>query len=805
MSNPIRDPTDDLPAVTEQLTQFQDGEARSTVEHEGQKHADLWEGNSNFPDQQLGVVLSRNYVIDAFDWNTQLGLIRQFQFPQQLCAIPQITDKTRQFRYFRAKGVKIGVRVNTTAFHYGRMCISHVIGQTDYAPSGGIASWAHDTTPEQRYQNKPVLISAMDAEVVEYTIPWHTQWGWLPIQPNGSIETFAMARMARVSLDVLVPLGFVNGATPTADVTIFANFIEPELQGPRVSHFADTETYIPQMSTEAIGKAIDGVLSGHESVGDGIMATLSAAAPLLEVAAILDKPTTMSAPVYVESAPGRDMAFGSGIDNANKLSLHPDAALATTPGIIDAGSGNFSVLEICKTPGYLGQFVIDKSRARDTPIGTLNNSPTTKLFPNEAGRNNQWDPDGINQVTYLKNVASMFKYWRGSLKYLMVFTCSKFVSTRMRICYFPPGVPVPAEGDLKLGTRGDFWSKVYDISGDTIINLEVPFLYEYMYANVGAMSETTGQGPSIGSLLFFLENRIVTTDSAGDSSIYCDIWQYAGDDFQLGFYTGIPFNEDLANDSNWGWTLYSSPLGPEPGENPDIQENKARTTLQPRKRKKRSPHIPKGDTYTPQCSIHEQAALPAEPIVAHTQVMEQGFSQPEKQQNITDLWKRYTRCRQWELNVTNVSRSFPYMIFDGAGEWTEGTQTSIYFLLSMFVYRRGSVRAKIFRPKAVNSDPWGVFITAANLNVNASSWGGGGGGYITAGAPADFLEFEIPYYAAVPYRNVQVTDTRFTMQNQYWHAYNVEDGLDTYWAVGDDFQVGGLFSPLLWKKQTPGP
>jgi hypothetical protein len=126
----VRDETVEYPSDVEQLTVFKENEMLRQID-EGRPDAQFWKQKNPFEVIEQEQVLGRVYDIDTITWNAQAtgSVLGTYYFPDDLFAIPQVASKLEWFRFFRAKGVKIGVRMNSTAFHYGRIAISYTVGE----------------------------------------------------------------------------------------------------------------------------------------------------------------------------------------------------------------------------------------------------------------------------------------------------------------------------------------------------------------------------------------------------------------------------------------------------------------------------------------------------------------------------------------------------------------------------------------------------------------------------------------------------------------------------------------------------
>lgn len=245
-----------------QLTEYLDASHSVTDAAPNASPDSLWKGTSPLADQGLTAVLSRSYQLGVFTWTTSArgtDIVPSMDVLATLLAIPNIAEKVAYFKYFRCKGVNLTIRVNATPWHYGTLVLSSTVNNSqDWHNSSNAAS-------SQYFNNRPVLVDASSADAVNYEIHWKNlnQWYDTPASTPVNPMTFRMT--------VGVPLSMIGSVINPARVTVFANFIDPEVALPKGDSLA---TVIAQSgrikkSKEARDKSTQGsVVSDISSFAD---------------------------------------------------------------------------------------------------------------------------------------------------------------------------------------------------------------------------------------------------------------------------------------------------------------------------------------------------------------------------------------------------------------------------------------------------------------------------------------------------------------------------------------------------------
>lgn len=816
----------------ENLTVFVEEEEimKSTVDNP--TYGEFWDAQRTIPNQNLSTVLSRVYQIDTVTWATASlfgDVLGQYKFPNALFAMPQISQLLTYFQYFRCRGVRIGIRLNSTIMHYGALCLSEIVGGSTNVPE------YNDIDGFQMLNNNPHIISAMKQDTVELTIPWTNPVSWIYLPLNVAEDDM----IARVSLSVLFPLLADAASATSVTVTVFANFIAPELTGPRSPSFPglvtpkhgvkinesglcdwfgtcfgsaepkdlpelDKEETIPtyeELYAQVFGKKftspetdsaapssavfrekwkersisptegkglkinesrkhpeaqakMDGVFSDVQETFKAIVEVgelASSFAKVIGPIAALDKPSSGDGPNHMQPIFGRDMPSGRGVDGAVKLSLDPGACIAHDVEALTTGKSDRNIYEIVRTPGFVMQYAMTNASVPGDKLFTLSIDPMNNYRRIVATKEYVYP-------TYLSWYSSMFKFWRGSLKFHVKFCTSRFTTTRIRAVW-TWGATIPAT--LPNNEVGDIVSRMFDVTGDTDVNFTIPWLHQYLWEDVSITELTPGSTATnpIGWLTFYLVNEIVNGDPNVVPTVYVATWISAGNDFQLNLFTGIP---SIATTSVGTATSVSL-----------IQENKS-TPM------KKNVGIKKNES-----CIWSDARFDDDPIIETHAFVETGYCAPEVYGDIVELGKRY--CVIGNGGVFTLWDTDPTTAQDF---------TLQSWLAAPFRFMRGSRRFKIFYDPTVASTTPAVWFPSSTDNVV------GRPEIANALYVSPVMEFEIPWYSRVP--AVQVMSSSYVDKQTFLYSgatVPLSVNARVYQAFGDDVSLIAMYAPPVLIQQ----
>jgi hypothetical protein len=723
-------------------------------------------------------------VIDVYNWtSSSVGTqIFNLDIIPTLLAIPNIAEKVAYYRYFRCKGVRLTLRPTATPWHYGCLAISYV--------RNGSQTLNQSTTGGVQYMNNNTfLLDASSAKAVDIDIPWVwiDQWVNTASVPTGIILT---------TCTVAVALSMIGTSLIDAKLTLFANFIDPECALPKansVSSIVFTEEgpkkAIPQSSRklrnrEAETKSKDHLQEGSSSSAltsvFNILAGLDEAAEMLQGAssllALLDKPTTVSAAQRIVNARNVDLVGIEGLDNSVKLSAKPTAALGTPVGSIGEDTFSPDVYSVVRTPGYVGRFSLTDVTSEGTKLFTLPLRPGAFTDASTASTVTYYTP------SYLAWYGALFRLWRGGLKVMIHFVGCAYMTARLRIVWVPPNSTIPAT--ISDNESGDWISEVVEVTGSMDYSVTIPYLSPTIYKTtpVGLIStyftkEAAPAADTLGSLVIFLCNPMVTITTTLTPTITGIVYGAAAEDFQFGL-----FGAGLRNSSDWSNQVVFSPTS--------------------------GARVPKA---RPETSPNATFSHSFRAMVAYRPALETGLATSEDYSDLPSLCKRYAVYPLYPEEESS------YVYSDHAA-WNFGlllpdatTVNHFGWITGCFVNLRGSRRFKfMWPPVAVAATPPHA-IRALNPGTSGiweygRSWPDYLPGYQ---ADESSLEIEVPWdstcafttrnlVGTLPPLNTLGTWVQLPVTNA---STNVQVG--TYCsAAGDDFGMAVLQAPPTCRVDT---
>jgi len=622
-------------------------------------------GISNpYPDQTPKELLQRTYKVAEFTWGpiTSTNIV---DFPASLTVIPQIADKLKQYRYMRSS-VKVQVKLLTTQYHYGAYMVSWIPNHntTDYAG-----------TIRQQSANRPIVISAADQGTAVFDIPYINPYLFWDTTENKN-------QICRLFLSPITPLLRASSSvTDTVKVQVYASFVDPIVTGyigqsswadmadddvtedvvkdcnkimgvktkrrrykkPKEKPVVPTAKSARTMQYEALKKTATGVIETGAKATSSISTFFEklpmigglvedAIMPIFSALSILDKPTSVTTSDKCILSFANDLSLGSGLDNSNVLSLHPITPLSMDLDVAGENimSGSMTINRVIRTP-----------MIRD--VVTLTNANQTwsnVVIPRHPSY-------GDDFVAY---ISRFFRYWRGSIKYMLCFYTSTFITARVRISVRYNNNAITDLND------GDIVSRLVDIKGDTVVELSVPYLWHTLY-------RTTQPQQLLPIITVSLTSPIVGLSIDTDPSIAMVAWRAAGEDFI--FNQLVTFTTDTEMDF----------LDTTESTEDDIDDVEA------------------------QMKPQERFRLTFDGIVQGTEfTFEDGLITGEKIVSLNDMLKRYT-----DNNINRPNNTYPDTLGTGA----------FHRLSQIFKYWRGSRRTKT-RYKIDGSDYTERTIVAEN-------------------------------------------------------------------------------------------
>lgn len=165
-----------------------------------------------------------------------------------------------------------------------------------------------------------------------------------------------------------------------------------------------------------------------------------------------------------------NLSSGAGMDGTQRLSLYPDAKVVSHDTDIDGC--DYALFENYKLlPGLVGLFTQNHHDQIGHEIASWPVTPCYGARTTAGGGRRYY-------VNHSQNLVCRHMYWRGSMKYKLIAFTQPFVSTRIRVTWFPN----LAHSDPSITDfGGNYYSQVHDISGTTVIDVTIPYLSDQKY------------------------------------------------------------------------------------------------------------------------------------------------------------------------------------------------------------------------------------------------------------------------------------------------------------------------------------
>lgn len=782
-------------------TTFEDN-VGSTIVTYGPDSATLLRGKTDpYPSDDMNMILTREYRLQSQPWNasdTRGTRISNISFPEALLAFPFIYDRLKNYMFFRSK-IRITIRINTTKFEYGSILVSWL----PYYNTSGTHPCRH-LTLVQASQNNAQILSANIGNTLTFDIPYISPLTYMKVADMDVVTHRGMH--SRVFINVLSPLLSVSPHPPaTVEISVFAKFVDPEVAGlqplivpsislmdkknkrktderqkakPVVNEWSYIEakpqsgrkTQAPKNAVEANKKVASGDLvstlessvSTVLSVVDtamGVAGALEKLGPLLGALGlgkpIMNTPENRNFPDYYPA-----IASSDGIDYAKQLTMKTGAQTAVDKNIIDGDDPQPMVYDMVRKPHLFSYFTFDNTAVPDDILYSVRVHP--------LNMNGQIITSGTNYVLSMGPLnwfSSMYYFWRGSLKLLFYFNTSGFTTTRVRITHVP-GVALIA-ADLAQYS-GDLISKVVDITGDTTVEVTVPYLQQTNF--VPTNFDYTGFSATSynGTLMVSLVNPVNASDSTAASTVTCNVFIAAGEDFELQQFVGPR--------KPTGWISNIGPTLPSMIDEDYIEA-------------------------TPQMNLGLCFKKPFPGLTEGTYTVQKGYFTIDPPGSIISLGHRYVTYS----GTDGVTYPLPTIT---TGKHAIGDSV-LWYYLACHMFCRGSMRYYRIHSSATAFTNSGLVNTVSGSIIPPLVDGANPSNPMTAGTemsgPAKpYSNVEIPYFGVVPFienlRTMTADPTDYPLYN------NVSLGAtpnQKFTALGDDFSVGALCAPPAYYFAVP--
>lgn len=530
--------------------------------------------------QTLTEYLSRVYYYSG-EWSSSLApgaLIAQITFPNFLFSVPQIWDKLKNFTYFRA-GVKIGLRINGSKFHFGQMLVSYTPqynNTLDLQPATNNIYTASGCPS--------FTISPSENEVHEFTLPFALPYQYIPLYYTTSTSPYigdTAFQFGVMNMYVLNPLSNASGVPTPVSYTIFANFVDVDIAGynpiaytipvrqfqsqvtlpatlvtvpPRPSTTAQIDPLPPFSGVEAEDPflaqkaSVEQKMKSEKGIVGGVLESVSTISGALS---FIPEIGAVAAGVSAVSGVGAQIAnyFGwtnpvslraiqpivkqwtnlvntHGLVDCQNLALSADSSVSQQCALLGGAPHEMTMLYMAQTPSLLAAGITWSStdvtntglwETSVTPCAEFFSAPLARVFP-----------------THLSWVSRTCQEWRGSIRYHIQITCSQMHVGRLRISFIPLN-SVTALSDDMYASGANF---ILDIQQQTDVSFTMPYVsHQPWMQTVRTFLDGTYSTPNIGTIRISVLNEL-NHPTVPVPAVYLNVWTSAGPDFQLARPTG---------------------------------------------------------------------------------------------------------------------------------------------------------------------------------------------------------------------------------------------------------------------------
>lgn len=422
-----------------------------------------------YPNQTPTAITERWFAIDAFTLNdsTTVTLHQTNGVDYLLNQLP-ITKATATFRYFRFKSIEYRLQYSTTPFLYG----------CGFASSLPLNAYRATSLRQFASHTDSVMFDFSEQQDVTIVSPWISPSQWIDLsQYNSSGYT-------PITLLNLHPLSLVFQAhaikrlnTDTTQIVhfqIFARFQGVEVAGPMSdNNFTARPVFQSQMKAQSPGQYVQNVLTAG---GAGV-------AMASQVFNLAMRGSGGSVPVPSEAT----QALSDIVQGQNgKMPRRKQNRQKKTNPEDDQSEQDFK-------PNVFGSMTYSRSRyvlgtgsqiaeTRRHSIMSIISKPTLLYNQDLVSGFNYLQiatPGIIGPAFSLTNgrysrvdyVAQMFRLWRGSLNFTIIFVSSPFISARYNV--------ILSYLDASFAPAGYLGSEIIEditIRGTTVVNFSVPYL-----------------------------------------------------------------------------------------------------------------------------------------------------------------------------------------------------------------------------------------------------------------------------------------------------------------------------------------
>lgn len=386
----------------------------------------------------------------------------------------------------------IRVQLNASPFHYGALNVSWVpltseVGNafgyeaTDSFSSAGLAAYSvvprtGDYAMMRLSQRMNQYLYPQDNNTVDFDIPFIFPRDYIDLTAAPTRVT-DVVQFGSLYWNTPVPLSVAQTLTgATCTINVYMWLTDVELSGPSYTVCSGLMSAAGEMLTAL--KDIP-ILGNHAGKAGDLM---SASAKVVELLGFSNPPSSVPATAVANQV--LPNLSSTEIDSTtNYLGLSKESGLSLD--ILKMGD-ELMIEDLAKSNTYLGVSTWQCADAVTTTLFQSNVTP--ELFINSLQLSGTSGSSIAIATIPACYISSMFKFWRGKVKFRFTAVMSQFHRGRLRIFYDSNAV-VPTG----VKKEGIVFSKMWDISEDRNLEFEIPFsssteMLSLLHSQFGALS-----------------------------------------------------------------------------------------------------------------------------------------------------------------------------------------------------------------------------------------------------------------------------------------------------------------------------
>lgn len=508
--------------------------------------------------ENLERILTRPTFMQNFDWTSAQGigaLVSNYNLPQDILGISAIKRQKLQYNQFLKSDIVFRLISSPIQFQAGRLWICFEpyrdqrggralpIGATgnptQFTALPGIAYDPGNPNPVELRIPFASILSAWDLPIGQFGFGSLLIFVLSPLNSASTTNTMTLSIQSWMeNTEIRVPTLSAASTVPTRSDLWERTESAPMRFEAREDNVAQTHrfsTALSRISNVATALSMFPLLSAVASPVASFASLASKAAAYFGFA----KPADMSAPTKITQHNRHAWTNSDGALPLSKLTHSSENAVDLKGRYFPSPIDEMDISYIVSNPVVLNQWVWSSTDEVGKLITVL---PVHPGLANKVSGPGSYT-FGTFQPTPLAYVASMFKYWAGSMKFKMEAVSTPFHAGRLMVVYVPDYNPIDAS--FSINEVGNFYSVAWDITDSSQLDFEVPYIGNTPFLDVflddqacsGLINgETTGLEPrnryrkiGNGAIVVFVLNKLVAP-SAAASSISIMNWVAGGKD-----------------------------------------------------------------------------------------------------------------------------------------------------------------------------------------------------------------------------------------------------------------------------------